>query len=603
MSKDDNIKVQLQLLQAKELQRLSEFGDKFKETVDLLVSHTIQGSGNRGGSSYSASPPSGAIGNTPERRFGGRSMSSYAQIGPSTQEAIANRREELGARGSGYHDNSQVRIEKNRQVMIQDMLGGPSRKNRVLAEWSQAPDVLTEMEQASIRLSSGGPIRPSDVLRNASYHTGKWAFQKYKEDNSTGHGLARFSGYTGIAARGVDAIPQATAVKDQALGTLDRVFNNSIVQRSKGYGYSGHNMFGDGWRESGSNWWTKKKASAFGLNPTMKGGDELMATMEQMGVSTRNPRNAQYFTDVLRKSNDIGIDSSELAQYTESTRRHAPQKLDQVMKDISGLGDAAKKAGYNVDVLFKNLVQASNSLGQQYGRSATAFTKPLLDMTKKTGLLPETGARMLSDPNQVYLAAAQLGKRPGELMNNPELMVQAKAAQAQAFSGVDISKFGSMSKSERKKAENQWMEFMLLPGSEQFTGGMTLEEMMTVQAQGAMTDGSQEKASSILKKAYGAKSKGGEKVTQKELERAAKAAYNGDKDAIELWKQSTEGMKTSDKAKALSKTVGYERQSSVEIRLSKQAAKLLKIYDPKTGQISGRNAASVAFDYIYPFND
>lgn len=571
MADENEITVNLKILQAQDLNRMGELSKSLERVTSALMA-------NVGGTAMrQVTQNAGGVldrhGRPLVSPIGSYASMSAPPMAPSSHETTRMK----GIEAASRIDASQRRIEANRKL-LEGSIGGPM--GGLAATWSRAGAVSTEVEQAVYRggLASRGPLNAENVLQQISYHSGNMAMRNVfdEEGNLTGQSPSRtwasVSGYSGLAAQGINF---GGGVVRSGAGTLDRIINNPLAQSGRQLGYSrGEGGFAsiEGMKVGARQWWEEKRTGWFGLNPYTQNEDQVMATMNSLGLNMEFDRNRQYFKDILGLSNRTGIRGEDLAQDLEAIRRNSPDSLGKVMKQLDQLGETAQKTGYSMDVLYKSLMAGSKQMSNQFGRSQSQYMKGLEKASLETGLLPEQIAGIASDKGKNFLWASMAGVSPGEIQQDPGLAVKMQTEFYSQVTGVDPGEYYRLSPQERKEADRRQREFAALPGAEFFTGGMTFEQMAMMQFQGDISKGRRNR----VNKYFAENSDKLEKPSQKTINKLAQMTYGKGSDGYRAWKGLTKDMTRQEQLDDLRRRTGSKSPDYL-IGLSGEAKKWFKL--------------------------
>lgn len=635
----NNIEVNLKILQKEELDRLTKFSESFKQSVDMLTKN-MEDQVSR------IARMNQQLAQTPS--FMGGTGAATPQAGymwlPRNVE-LEKKNEQIQAQVTqGQHrvtqDAERRRMEAAKEWFSSAGSGGGRLSQGFhswAGKWSMADENITGPEKAGMRMWFGGPPRAQDILMNLSNKFGNaatkrrtmmengmdWAsaMQGQGLDNTdavemarqAGHGMtgyAQASNVAGGAAQILHSGGHAMAALSYLTSGVNTIYNSPFLQTGQALGYSrgsALNPLGTGWQEGMANWWEAGKAGWFGLNPTIHGQKQLAQQFANMGFSLRAPENTRLFNNILNISKQQGTSAQDTLQYLEGVKRFGTDdQLQTAMKQIQALGESARQAGMGVEAFRQGVMGGSEALSQQYGMSKVNYMAGLSQFGAQTGLNPQLGAQLAGSQQLVAATMQRTGRGAYDVTKSPTLELSTARDYASSFMGVDISKFGSMSKKEQDAVRNKWAMLELYsPQFKELVGNLSLEQLSTTAAHQTITPGDLKATQHYLSGSGRFGKDGNGHVSMNELQHALSLYYGGDKTAVKNFIGTRKGESAQDMAKDLAEKIGVrytangaERLTNdtkkVVISLDHGASKLLKIAGGgKALSIALRNTGTV----------
>jgi hypothetical protein len=589
----NSIEVNLRILQQQELERLSKFADSFRESVEVLNRpEGLIGRLAKITEQLSATPSAMGGFGTAAAGAGGHSVvmgPGYTQMSRSEElaQAHAKTQDETAQKNAYVQEDQQKRIQEVRNIMSNQVFGGGPLA-RLGANWSMAGPVVTDVEQANLRMWPGGPPRAQDIFRNISHLTGNMAFRDAATTDASGAvtgydpsrvskfwmGASMAAGIGGLAATQLDhASPQRA---------LYGAYNTPIMGGTGmelGYGRSDGagllNPLGQGWAEGVQSRWESFKVNPFGLNPLKSNSKELAEQFASEGLSLRDAENQRYYDRLLDIQAKTGVNALTVGQWGEGTKRWAPDQWDKMTKELDKFGEAARAANMGLTDFTSSIFEAAASMGDRYGQSRAQYVKGLREFTNKTGLDPAFANQLTSNKNLVMATMARTGKSFDSVTKNPAVMLDTSLDMTGMVMGADLKDFHALSKEQQTQIRDRFGMLQDM-GLQEYTGGLPLEVLLT----GAYEQDANKKGAKSYLKGKGRFGKDGDgSVNAGELSTALSKYYRGNEAAVAQFKAAHKGETTQEMADSLYRKTGAkpkENKHTIEVKLKGAAKDLLE---------------------------
>lgn len=522
-SKDrrNRIEIDLNVLKAEELDRLTKFADQFQKSIETLTAN--MGKYQDQVSNAAARIAQGGMSGLNTGGFGTVAPTMGMPPIGSTAADIERKREQRQNEDDRNRERNEKRwgserdrIERNRKALREQFLES-SRMGKAFGSlgWGQrslAPSALTSIEEENFTIDN---LTRQPTLANTMQIIGH-RMQRFgtEVDPNTGVARVREGGkrFTWANNTGQNL---ASAADLMILGQrtvtpmMHRLINRGVGSYNgaaqMGYDVGASSTLGwrtlapiltAGGRRSLAMSWTDRLAS---LNPAWSGDDQnqLGGVLRGLGIDygrsfgplgrgnkTPYGRDVGKWMQTILRENP-GLDAQTLGTMMDQRRRYRPGEIADIPHDIETLKGAAAALSMSFEDLTQQVVQTSSAMSQSNGMTYGDAERTLVSGAAM-GMRPDQVAK-LTDRSRVMRAAGMQGGSVYETFSNPMKLMKQTEYEVGTVMGMSTADMRRIAKERYTKGaagNNRFNEMMtraqwIYAKNPDFFGGMTPEEFVS----------------------------------------------------------------------------------------------------------------------------
>lgn len=492
----NKIEVDLNLLQKENLEKLEKFNKDFEKTTNQLMTMVgswsdqvagaqgMSGPGKEGPDASTPSKVAQVISGSPPARMGGINTGGIGGFYNGPGGVVGG-----GFGGGGYGGGGGPSMAPGPNGPMGVGIG-PSFEQQYIRAQRRVGQIPVGLRETLGYFREGG-ISGNAAMDDEGYaldDTGRRIVESVDEEGNPVYQRAGLY-KTRLRAGEVNTFMfQSSAIRanlTRGMGHLTNLYASVAAPTMLGQqlgasreGWLGTSFMSPAFKKGVSEFFHTGIESYFGFNPnySTKQAQEARQTLQSYGYSGGT---SNWMADRIKALQiHQGIDAASAMSILDPIMRFGgPESFNQLQEVLKDIPAAAHAAKMNLSEFTKALIESANQVAQATGMTPGGATRALNAFSTTTGLNPTRGVDLLSNPQNLMMAAGMTGKSITSLMEGNNRMAPRMAFGLRMFqnaTGVPVDELLKMKKADRPRYESIMNGvYMMYENNPQIFGGMS----------------------------------------------------------------------------------------------------------------------------------